>query len=119
MKKRDVPAWKEAQFNTIFLCAKSSYLRGQHGREISLLSHFSLAMHLAFQRWQRTHSQALNYEGVCYLIVLFSRTSPSLGEPEAERHLDVHFLQPMGWQVFRVRDKPKIKLGTWGSTLSS
>lgn len=82
--------------------------------EISLLSHFSPATRLAFRRQQRTHSQALNYEGVYYLIVLFSCTSPSLGEPEAERHLDVHLLQPMGWQVFWVQDKPKIKLGMWG-----
>lgn len=115
-----MPAWKEAQFNAIFLCAKSSYLHGQHGREISLLSRFSLAMCFAFQRQQRTHSQApRGYEGVYYLIVSFSCISPSLGELEAEWYLDVHLLQPMGRQAFQVRDKPKIKLGTWGSTLSS
>lgn len=119
MKKRDVPAWKEAQFNAIFLRAKSSYLRGQHGREISLLSHFSLATRRAFHRQQRTQGQALNYEGFYYLIVLSSHTSPSLGEPEAERHLDVHLLQLMGWQVLGVQEKPKIKLGMCGSTLSS
>lgn len=41
-KQQHVPAWKQAQFNAIFLRAKSSYLRGQHGGGISLLSHFSL-----------------------------------------------------------------------------
>lgn len=119
MKKGDVPAWKEAQFNAIFLRAKSSYLHGQHGSEISLLSHFSLATRLAFQRQQRTRGQAPNYERFFYLIVLFSHTSPSLGEPEAEWHLDVHLLQPMGWQIFWVRDKPQIKLGMCGCALSS
>lgn len=114
-----MPAWKEAQFNAIFLRAKSSYLRGQHGREISLLSHFSLATHLVSQREQRTRGQALNNEGVYYLIVLFSCPSASFGELEAEWHLDVHLLQPMGRQVFQVQEKPEIRCGTWGSALSS
>ena len=91
-----MPAWKEAQFNALFLCAKSSYLRGQHGREISLLSHFSPATRLAFQRQQRTHTQALNYEGFYCLIILFSHAFHSLRELETEQHLDVHLLQPMG-----------------------